>query len=541
MRLPQAFLGLDRLSTPRVVQRGVVVSALVLFERLLAPAATWAFFGGGVSSKLAFGFGFGCVLSSRTFLQHAFRARTEADLFERLVTSLIEGDVLRTNVLPDEDARSELGQAAYHATQSVSVDLPLLLADGIAAAILGVFIVIREPGRLVALAIGLAVMGAAALFATRRTMEKTLAGAWTAQQRVYEGFVDALEGRLEVVASGRRASFLEQMHARTRSWAIAGVRVAAEVVLSSKLPLLAIAVALTVLAGLLSARYRVTFPVSTADIALLLSTTPAFLGVAQGILATARSKRWIGIVARILDEPPIDRTGTRAAPQLPAVIAFERVSFRYEGALSEALRDVSFAWGPGRVLALAGANGSGKSTCLRLLLLLSQTRAGRITVGGESLREIDADAWTACVAFLTQRPYLPPRSDVRAAVHFLAPDAADERIERALDRVGLLEFLRTVAEHPLAVRVDTLSVGQRQRVALARLLCQDASLVLLDEPDANLDRAGIALVAELVRELAGKRMVAVAAHSAELLEVADRVVELKNGRVIRDEPRVVWS
>jgi ABC-type transport system involved in cytochrome bd biosynthesis fused ATPase/permease subunit len=111
-------------------------------------------------------------------------------------------------------------------------------------------------------------------------------------------------------------------------------------------------------------------------------------------------------------------------------------------------------------------------------------------------------------------------------------------MEQALDRVGLLGPLRRAGGDPLAVRVDTLSVGERQRVGLARLLCKEATLVLLDEPDANLDRAGIALVADLVRELARDGMVAIAAHTAELLQVADRVVVLEQGRVISDDARV---
>jgi ABC-type transport system involved in cytochrome bd biosynthesis fused ATPase/permease subunit len=109
--------------------------------------------------------------------------------------------------------------------------------------------------------------------------------------------------------------------------------------------------------------------------------------------------------------------------------------------------------------------------------------------------------------------------------------AADERILAALDRVGLLPVLRRAGDDPLTVRVDSLSVGERQRIALARILCRDAFLFLLDEPDANLDRTGIALVAELLRDLAGRGMVAFAAHTPELLAVAGRVVVLAQGRV----------
>jgi ABC-type transport system involved in cytochrome bd biosynthesis fused ATPase/permease subunit len=114
---------------------------------------------------------------------------------------------------------------------------------------------------------------------------------------------------------------------------------------------------------------------------------------------------------------------------------------------------------------------------------------------------------------------------VRAAILFLAPDASDERIARAIDRVGLTEALGRVGQ-ALDVSVDILSVGQRQRVALARMLCRDASVFLLDEPEANLDRAGIELVAEIVRELAQDHMVIVAVHTPELLRLASYVVEL---------------
>jgi ABC-type transport system involved in cytochrome bd biosynthesis fused ATPase/permease subunit len=172
-----------------------------------------------------------------------------------------------------------------------------------------------------------------------------------------------------------------------------------------------------------------------------------------------------------------------------------------------------------------------------LLLGLVRSSTGSVFVDGVPLDAVDIERWRAQAAFLPQRPYLPPRSDVRASIRLLAPSAPDDKLLWALERVGILASLRRVSADPLSVGVDTLSVGQRQRVALARVLCRDAPLLLLDEPDANLDRAGIALVADVVRELAADRTIILAAHTPELLEIADRVVTLDAGRVVGDERR----
>ncbi|MDP9002095.1 MAG: hypothetical protein M3O46_18540, partial [Myxococcota bacterium] len=227
--------------SPAIVHRGLVLSSLVLVERLLVPTTTWAFFQRDSPAKVAFAFALGLIFAGRTFAQYAFKARTEADLLERLVSHLVDGDVLRANVFSDADARAELPHAVYLSTQVVAVDLPLLVADGVATALLTILIVSSEPGRLAGFAIATTSIAALALIATRRAMQRAINRAWEAQQRVYDCFVDALEGRLDVVASGRRGAFLAETHARAGAWAKAGSRVAGEALLSNKLPLLVIA------------------------------------------------------------------------------------------------------------------------------------------------------------------------------------------------------------------------------------------------------------------------------------------------------------
>jgi ABC-type transport system involved in cytochrome bd biosynthesis fused ATPase/permease subunit len=160
-----------------------------------------------------------------------------------------------------------------------------------------------------------------------------------------------------------------------------------------------------------------------------------------------------------------------------------------------------------------------------------------VTVEGVDVAELEGEAWRQRVAFMPQRPWFAPRKTVADALRSAAPDAPVSKQREALGRVAVLDALtRRTDGDPLSIPVDTLSAGERQRLALARVLCRDADVILLDEPDANLDAAGIALVGELIHELAKDKMVAFAAHTPELLQVADHVVVFDRGRVI-DERR----
>ncbi|MCA9588962.1 MAG: ATP-binding cassette domain-containing protein, partial [Myxococcales bacterium] len=171
-------------------------------------------------------------------------------------------------------------------------------------------------------------------------------------------------------------------------------------------------------------------------------------------------------------------------------------------------------------------NGAGKSTLLRTLLGLVDVTSGAVTIGGEALDPAQASRLRARAAYLPQEPWLGDQCSVRQAFQWLERDASDDAITAALARVGLLEALRAKGE-ALDVRVSELSAGQRQRVALARVLMRDADVLLLDEPDTNLDARGVELVAELLLARAETSRVAVAAHSPRLIAaLSPRAVEL---------------
>ena len=537
MRLRTIFDEGRLLATPAILQRAAVVSASALVQRLLAPAMAWVLFGSSLPMQLGVALALSVVFTAHTLTQRMFAARTEADLLDRTAAAVLDGDVLRAGVASENDARVEIVTAIFHAAQAVSQTLPNLVADLVSCVLLGAWVVRTEPARFVLLAGTLTVVAAGALFVSRRSVERAVARAWDVQEQAYETFADILDGRLEVVASGFRGTFLEKLRRRTTDWGAAGAAVAASSALSGRLPLLAIAI-LVAVALVLSPSIRQSASASLAEVALFASVTPAFAGVAQGLHGLTRVERWVGVVAHVIRSAVGPTGGTSASETPRGEVRFDDVSFGYPGvAGAAALREVSFTWEGRGALALAGPNGSGKSTCLRLLLALAAPVSGAVRVGGVALAQVDADAWRRQVAFMPQRPYLPPRSDVAQAVRWLAAGADDQRVLRALDRVGILPSLQRGGRDPLKVRVDTLSVGERQRIALARLLSRDASLFVLDEPDANLDRAGIALVADVLRELAREHGVIFAAHTPELLGVADHVVTLEGGRVVGNTRR----
>ncbi len=168
-------------ASPAIARRARLTAALSLSERFITPATAWFLFRPTLADKIVASVSLGAVVVARAFAQRVFAARTEADLFVRVVDCVLGGDVLRASVLPDDDARIEIAQAVYQTTQTVSRDLPLLGSDIVAAAVLTVVVLSVEPARVVAMAVVLTLAGLGALVLSRRTMEATIARTWKAR------------------------------------------------------------------------------------------------------------------------------------------------------------------------------------------------------------------------------------------------------------------------------------------------------------------------------------------------------------------------
>lgn len=200
-----------------------------------------------------------------------------------------------------------------------------------------------------------------------------------------------------------------------------------------------------------------------------------------------------------------------------AIVRLERVSFVHAGAGVATPSDVTFEWPPGRGLAVTGANGAGKTTLAWILLGLLEPTAGRVTLDGVALGELDGAELRRRVAYVPQAAFVAPGCSVAWHLALLAGPAADAAsIDAALARVGLLPVLeRHAARTGIPARdvpAGELSGGERARMQIARALLGDAELVLLDEPEAGLDAEGRALVRGLLDELSRTKRVLVIAH-----------------------------
>jgi ATP-binding cassette subfamily C protein/ATP-binding cassette subfamily C protein CydD len=370
-------------------------------------------------------------------------------------------------------------------------------------------------------------------------------------------FLDVVRGLPTLRAFGRaanQADVIGRVADAHRTATMRTLRVAflsslvLELVASLSLALVAVPIGLRLLSGSLD--------LSTALLVLLLAPE-AYLPLRMMGTKFHASMEGVAVADRafaVLEEeaPPAGRGHTGAG--IPE-IRLEHVTVRYPGREDAALLDVSLVIAPGERVALVGESGAGKSTLLHLLLGFVTPSSGRILVGGADLTSLDLDAWRARLAFVPQRAHLFAASV--AANIALGGGSTDELPSRAGDgRLGATPEVRAAAaaaqaaefvealpqgyDTVLGERGADLSAGQRQRIALARAFHRpQAAVLLLDEPTARLDGRSEAAVVRATRALADGRTAVIVAHRPAMIELADRVIRLADGRVVSPRPAAI--
>jgi ATP-binding cassette subfamily B protein len=216
-------------------------------------------------------------------------------------------------------------------------------------------------------------------------------------------------------------------------------------------------------------------------------------------------------------------------------LAFERVTFRYPSRPEQrALDEVDFRVAPGETVAVVGPSGAGKSTLLQLALRFRDPSAGRVLLDGVDAARCDPAALRARIALVPQEPVVFS-ADVAANIRFGRPDASDGELRAAAEAAQAAEFIARLpqgyATH-LGEKGMRLSVGQKQRIAIARAILRDPALLLLDEATSALDAESERLVQRALERLAHGRSTLVVAHRLATVRRADRILVLEAGRLV---------
>jgi len=222
----------------------------------------------------------------------------------------------------------------------------------------------------------------------------------------------------------------------------------------------------------------------------------------------------------------VDRPGAEPLGNVRGEIEFDHVSFSYGG--DAVLEDLSFRVAPGTICAILGPSGAGKSTLADLLVRFYDPDKGEIRIDGRDLRDLSLSDLRGAVMLVDQAPYLFHAS-VRENIAYARPEAGDDEITSAAQAASIHDRILALPQKYdtiLAERGQTLSAGERQRIALARALLANPRILVLDEPTSALDEANERAIAEtLVRAMEGRTAILIT-HRPSLARIAHQTIVL---------------
>ena len=260
-------------------------------------------------------------------------------------------------------------------------------------------------------------------------------------------------------------------------------------------------------------------------------------------------------VFEVLDLQPMiqEKPDAVAIPPGPARISFDHVSFRYPSAAevslaslesiavpdkrqqNTVLREISFEVAPGQLVALVGPSGAGKTTITQLVPRLYDVQSGTVRINGLDVRDARLDSLNQRIGIVTQDAHLF-HDTIRANLLYARPDATDEQLTSALRDAQILDLVESLPD-----KLDTLvgergyrfSGGEKQRIAIARLLLKAPEIVILDEATAHLDSENEAAIQRALETALAGRTSIVIAHRLSTILKADEILVVQSGTIVQ--------
>jgi ABC-type transport system involved in cytochrome bd biosynthesis fused ATPase/permease subunit len=460
----------------------------------------------------------------RNLLEHHLRQ------FEHgAVTKVLDGDVLTPKLGVAIPVVVACASDGFVPLLAAAVALPVTMA--LLAATLGLVAILPI------LAAGAA--GAAVTWLSTGHVEQVWADAWTHARQALMGIGAAHRGAIELRVHGRAGVAAQRMRADMDAWSRADGRARRVQAASTWGALAAMLVAGAATAAALRAyAYADALDIYRAGL-LVAAALPSLQLVVNGAGSVLRATTLLEEIFHLANEPVVGSAGASDQPTSastestdPPSMKLEDVGFTYSApstnAPRAAIRGLSLDLEPGARLALVGANGTGKSTLLHLLSGVLEPTEGRILLNGRELVAADPTIKPR-IALLSQRPYVFSNGTVAENLRAFDPSLTDAQLKDELSGLGVWALLRGRTDsdaEALSLPWSSLSQGQARRALLARAFLRPADLVLLDEPEANLDVEAVRLLVARLRRVAEGSTLVAAIHDREVRAWGERIVEL---------------
>jgi ATP-binding cassette subfamily B protein/subfamily B ATP-binding cassette protein MsbA len=247
--------------------------------------------------------------------------------------------------------------------------------------------------------------------------------------------------------------------------------------------------------------------------------------------ATAGARRCFEVLDR--EDDVVDAPDAREIAETAGAVGFQNVSFGYAPD-QPVLHDIDLDVAPNQIVALVGGTGAGKSTLLSLVPRFYDPIRGSVTLDGRDLRQITKKSLRDKIAIVLQDTLLFSTT-IRENIAYGRPNATDAEIREAARRAQADEFISRLPagyDSPVGERGGHLSVGQRQRLGIARAFLKNAPILLLDEPTSALDPTTEAAIMETIKELMQGRTTLIVTHRLATIHGVDRIVVLENGKIV---------
>ena len=381
-----------------------------------------------------------------------------------------------------------------------------------------------------------------ALVHYRRRLESRVATLRDRSADIGSFLIETLQATMVVVTSNAQARETERFQGRNNRFIAALMAMQRVTYLSGGLPGLILAGS-TALVFVYGGQRVIAETLTMGNLVAFMAYQMRLLAPVQALMGLytnlATAKVSLDRVHEISDaEPEVNEIpGAFKLTNVLGSVEFKNVRFSFDRRVPT-LEDVSFDIEPGETVAIVGESGTGKSTIAYLLLRLFDPDDGSVLLDGRDLRGVTLTGLRQSVAFVDQEPSLFHTS-VRENITYGCPAASMSNVEAAVAAAGIHDFISSLPQGydtVIGERGAALSVGERQRLAIARALLTEPSVLVLDEPTASLDPATERQVLDGYAGIMGDRTTIVISHRLELAHRADRVLVLQDAHIVESGP-----